>query len=34
MDMNGQLHALVTLSIGKESLLPVEYKAGLAPELM
>jgi hypothetical protein len=34
MDVNGQFHALATLPTQKESLLPVEYKAGLAPELM
>jgi hypothetical protein len=34
MDVNGQLCVLATLPTGKESLLPIEYKAGLAAKLM
>lgn len=34
MDVNGQLHVLATLPTGGELLLPIEYKAGLAPEVM
>jgi hypothetical protein len=31
MEINGQLHALATLSLGKEPAIPFGYEAGLNP---
>jgi hypothetical protein len=34
MEVTRQLHAMAILPLGKEHLVPVDQKAGLAPELV